>query len=88
MSSVIPTLSPEEIAEIEHEVALVPRKDGAAIDAMLIVQRHRGWVSDESIRAIAALLEMSAEELDGIATFYNLIFVNPWARRSSYFATA
>lgn len=77
MSSVIPTLSPEEIAEIEHEVALVPRKDGAAIDAMLIVQRHRGWVSDESIRAIAALLEMSAEELDGIATFYNLIFRQP-----------
>ncbi len=74
MSSVIPTLSPEEIAEIEHEVALVPRKDGAAIDAMLIVQRHRGWVSDESIRAIAAFLEMSAEERDGIATFYNLIF--------------
>jgi NADH-quinone oxidoreductase subunit E len=77
MSSVIPSLSPEEIAEIEHEVALVPRKDGAAIDAMLIVQRHRGWVSDESIRAIAALLEMSAEELDGIATFYNLIFRQP-----------
>lgn len=77
MSSVIPTLSPEELAEIEHEVALVPRKDGAAIDAMLIVQRHRGWVSDESIRAIAALLEMSAEELDGIATFYNLIFRQP-----------
>jgi len=77
MSSVIPTLSPEEIAEIEHEVSLVPRKDGAAIDAMLIVQRHRGWVSDESIRAIAALLEMSAEELDGIATFYNLIFRQP-----------
>ena len=77
MSSVIPTLSPEEIAEIEHEVSLVPRKDGAAVDAMLIVQRHRGWVSDESIRAIAALLEMSAEELDGIATFYNLIFRQP-----------
>lgn len=77
MSSVIPTLSPEEIAEIEHEVSLVPRKDGAAIDAMLIVQRHRGWVSDESIRAIANLLEMSAEELDGIATFYNLIFRQP-----------
>lgn len=81
MSSVIPSLSPEEIAEIEHEVALVPRKDGAAIDAMLIVQRHRGWVSDESIRAIAALLEMSAEELDGIATFYNLIFRQPVGKK-------
>ena len=77
MSDVIATLSPEEISEIEHEIALIPRRDGAAIDALLIVQKHRGWVSDESLRAIARLLEMSAEELDGIATFYNLIFRKP-----------
>ncbi len=74
---VIPTLSPEEIAEIEHEVALIPRRDSAAIDALMIVQRHRGWVSDSSLKAIAALLEMSPEELDGIATFYNLIYRQP-----------
>jgi len=77
MSDVIATLSPEEISEIEHEIALVPRRDGAAIDALLIVQKHRGWVSDESLRAIAELLEMSPEELEGIATFYNLIFRKP-----------
>ena len=77
MSEVIATLSPEEISEIEHEIALVPRRDGAAIDALLIVQKHRGWVSDESLRAIARLLEMSAEELEGIATFYNLILRKP-----------
>ena len=43
MGDVITNLSPEEIAEIEHEIALVPRRDGAAIDAMLVVQKHRGW---------------------------------------------
>lgn len=77
MAELIATLSPEEIAEIEHEISLVPRTDGAAIDALLIVQKHRGWVSDESLRAIARLLGMSAEELDGIATFYNLVFRKP-----------
>ena len=77
MTDLIATLSPEEIHEIEHEVSLLPRKDGAAIDALLIVQKHRGWVSDESIKAIAALLDMSAEELDGIATFYNLVYRKP-----------
>lgn len=74
---VIPTLSPEEIAEIEHEVAMIPRRDSAAIDALMIVQRHRGWVSDSSLKAIAALLKMSPEELEGIATFYNLIYRQP-----------
>jgi NADH-quinone oxidoreductase subunit E len=34
-------------------------------------------VSDESLQAIARHLEMSAEELDGVATFYNLIYRRP-----------
>ncbi|MDR5730269.1 MAG: NADH-quinone oxidoreductase subunit NuoE, partial [Terriglobia bacterium] len=50
------------------------------IDAMKIVQRHRGWVSDESIRDIGELLEMSPADLDGVATFYNLIFRKPVGR--------
>jgi len=44
------------------------------------VQRHRGWVSDESVRDIAELLEMSPADLDGVATFYNLIFRKPVGR--------
>ena len=47
---------------------------------MKIVQRHRGWVSDESLRDIAELLGMSPADLDGVATFYNLIFRKPVGR--------
>ena len=50
------------------------------VDAMKIVQRHRGWVSDESLTDLAALLDMTADELDGVATFYNLIFRRPVGR--------
>jgi len=70
-------LSSEEIAEIDAELAHVPYKSGAAIDALKIVQAQRGWVSDQSLQAIAKHLEMSAEELEGIATFYNLIYRRP-----------
>ena len=59
----------------------MPYKAGAAIDALKIVQAQRGWVSDESLRAIAKHLEMSAEELDGVATFYNLIYRRPVGRK-------
>ena len=41
------------------------------------MQKYRGWVSDESVKAIAQLLQMSPAELDGVATFYNLIFRRP-----------
>jgi NADH-quinone oxidoreductase subunit E len=66
-------LTAEVQAEINAELAHYPYRQAVAIDALLIVQRHRGWVSDEDIRDIAELLEMSAADLDGIATFYNLI---------------
>ncbi len=78
--ALIPILSDEEVREIEEECAHLPDRKSAAIDAMMIVQRHRGWVSDESLGAIAHLLGMSAENLDSIATFYNLIFRKPVGR--------
>jgi NADH-quinone oxidoreductase subunit E len=73
-------LSGEEIAEIEAEIAHLPDRESAAIDALMIVQKHRGWVSDTSLRAIARLLGMSSDALDSIATFYNLIFRQPVGR--------
>jgi len=73
----IPALSDAELAAIDAEIAHVPYRSAVAIDALKIVQAHRGWVSDESLRAIARHLEMSAEELEGVATFYNLIFRRP-----------
>ena len=66
-------LTAEVQAEINAEVAHYPHRQAVAIDAMMIVQRHRGWVSDEDIHDIAELLGMSAADLAGIATFYNLI---------------
>ena len=76
-SDISTVLSAEEIAEIDAELAHVPYKSGAAIDALKIVQSKRGWVSDECLRAIARHLAMSDEELEGVATFYNLIYRRP-----------
>jgi NADH-quinone oxidoreductase subunit E len=73
-------LSTEERREIEEELGHYPAKEAVCIDAMKIVQRHRGWVSDESIQDIAEFLEMSSADLDSIATFYNLIHRKPVGR--------
>jgi NADH-quinone oxidoreductase subunit E len=79
-AELVHVLSGEEIAEIEAEIAHLPDRESAAIDALMIVQKHRGWVSDTSLRAIARLLGMSSDALDSIATFYNLIFRQPVGR--------
>lgn len=74
-------LSETEIAEILEDASHYSQKSGASIEALKIVQKHRGWVSDESLRQVAELLDMSVEELDGVATFYNLIYRRPVGRK-------
>lgn len=68
----------EEIKrEIEKEMERYPRKQAVCIEALKIVQRHKGWVSDESIRELADFLEMTSDELDSVATFYSKILRRP-----------
>jgi len=73
-------LTAEEKQEIDKEISIVPVKKAAGIEALKIVQKHRRWVSDESLRDVAAYMEMSPEELDSVATFYNMIFRRPVGR--------
>jgi NADH-quinone oxidoreductase subunit E len=73
-------LSESERHEIEEELSRYPDKQAVCVDALKIVQRHRGWVSDEALKDVAALLEMSPHEVDGVATFYSLIYRRPVGR--------
>ncbi|HBY99597.1 MAG: NADH-quinone oxidoreductase subunit NuoE [Ardenticatenaceae bacterium] len=70
-------LTEEERGEIEAEFPLYAQKRAVCVEAMKVVQRHRGWVSDESLKDIGELLEMTPDELDAVATFYNLVFRKP-----------
>ena len=70
-------LSVIERQEIEVELKHYAQKRAVCIDALRIIQHHRGWVSDEGIRDLAEFLNMTPEELDSVATFYNLIFRKP-----------
>ncbi len=67
-------LSQRERDAIDHEITCYPERQAVCIEALKIVQQQRGWVSDEAIDAIADYLNMSPAEVDGVATFYNLIF--------------
>lgn len=73
-------LSSEERREIESEFAHYPDKRALTIDAMKIVQKHRGWVSDDGLKDISEFLGVPVSELDSVATFYNLIHRKPVGR--------
>ena len=73
-------LTEQEKLEIDTELAHCEFKQSASIDALKIIQKHRGWVSDEAIRDVAAMLDISAGELDAVATFYSFVFRQPVGR--------
>jgi NADH-quinone oxidoreductase subunit E len=77
-------LTIEERREIEEKFTQYPTKQAICIDAMLIVQRRQGWVSDESMRDLSELLGLSVADLDGVATFYNLIRRKPVGRHVAH----
>jgi len=70
-------LNEDERREIDAEIALLPTRRSACIEALRVVQRRRGWVDDQGLREVADYLEMSPDEVDGVATFYNLIHRRP-----------
>lgn len=70
----------EAISEIEALFEHVPKKKATVIEALKIIQGHNRWVSDAAVKELAAMLEMSPDEVDGVATFYNIIFRQPVGR--------
>ena len=73
-------LTDEERIEIAASLEHYGQKRAGCVEALKVVQRNHGWVSDEHLQDVASLLDMTFAELDAVATFYNLIFRQPVGR--------
>jgi NADH-quinone oxidoreductase subunit E len=76
--------SAEEQKEIDVELGKYSVKSAAGLEILKILQKHRGWVSDETIGEVSRLVDMSDNELDSVATSYNHIFRKPVGRHCIY----
>lgn len=70
-------LTEDEIREIEHEKELYPDMQAVGLEALKIVQKYQGWVSDESLLAISKYLNIPVSDLESVATFFNLVYRQP-----------
>lgn len=73
-------LSEEEKREIEEELAHYENRQAVSVEALKVVQNHRGWVDDDGMQDVSDFLGLSVADLEGVATFYNLIFRRPVGR--------
>ncbi len=81
-------LSLAEIREINAEMDHYEDKTAVSIEALRIVQKHRRWVSDECLVAVAELLDISPAQLEAVATFYNLIYRQPVGKTVIHYCTS
>ena len=74
------SLSEEEIRALDAIVGHYPDRRAAAATAMRVLQSRRRWLSDEALVDLGGYLGTSVEELDGLATFSNVLFRKPVGR--------
>ncbi len=73
-------LAAEDRLAIEQAIHHYDDARAASIDALKIVQKRHGWVPDAAIDVVADVLGIAGSDLEGVATFYNLIFRQPVGR--------
>ncbi len=74
------SFSADEITALDEIRAHYPDARAASVSIMKWLQRRDGHISDEGLQDAAAYLGLAAADLEGLATFYNLLFRRPVGR--------
>lgn len=72
-------LSRETLQQIDREIAKYPvgQKQSAVMAALAIAQMEHGWLSVETIEAVADYLGMAPMAVYEVASFYNMYDLTP-----------
>jgi NADH-quinone oxidoreductase E subunit len=74
-------------AAIDAEIAKYPRKRGALLPALHLVQKETGWIPVEMARELASIFELHPIEVQEVVTFYNMFYDRPQGRHHVYVCT-
>ena len=72
-------LSAESLKRIDREIAKYPadQKQSAVMSALIIAQDEKGWLSTDTMDAVAKYLEMPPVAVYEVATFYSMYNLQP-----------
>src|SRR4051812_46668532 len=80
---------PDELrAEIEDYMSRYPDYHSAAIPALMAAQKWHGWCSDDAIKQVAAVMQVTPAYLSSVATFYDMLRTKPVGDRYIYVCTS
>ena len=67
----------ENEARARELISLYPETRSALIPMLHIAQEQDGWLTPEAIGHVAELLDLTAAEVLGTASFYDMLFTHP-----------
>ena len=76
-------ISDETRSKIDAAIAKYPKKRGALLPALHLVQKDHGHVSKECAVELAEIFEIRPIEVMEVVTFYNMFFDSPQANTTS-----
>lgn len=72
-----PVFAGDAKRELDELLTRYPNKMAALLPALWIVQRERGWVSDDAMAEVAQLLDLTPAYVKGVVTFYTMYHQHP-----------
>jgi NADH-quinone oxidoreductase subunit E len=73
------TLTPEREEAANQLIKRYPVQRAACIPILHLCQQQEGWISPEAIAFVAAKLDMSTSQVQGVTTFYTSFHQEPVA---------
>jgi NADH-quinone oxidoreductase subunit E len=80
-------VQPETRQRIEALFERYPRKRGALLPAIYLVQAEKGHVDAEAARELAALFDLQPVQVWEVLSFYNMFYTTPQGRHHVYVCT-
>ncbi len=76
----VPVLVGAVRRELDDVLTRYPTKMAALLPALWLVQRERGWISEQSMAEVAQALELTPAYVKGVVTFYTMYHQHPVGR--------
>jgi NADH-quinone oxidoreductase subunit E len=76
----VPRLSPDNVRRARELIALYPQSRSALIPILHVAQEQDGWLTPEAMEHVGEMLGITAAEVYGTASFYDMLFTQPVGR--------
>jgi NADH-quinone oxidoreductase subunit E len=75
-----PILGEDELAEARAIIARYPDGRSAIVPLLYLIQSKVGWIPQQGLREVGAVLGLRTAEVEAVATFYTMLKLRPTGR--------